>query len=68
MDPSDDNKKTAIPKLPIDDLRSQPHRSSTSPVELESVHIVETQILLDKDLRPFAVRLLDIQHNQITGK
>ena len=61
MDSNDENKKTAIPKLPINDLRSQPQRSSTSPLELEGVHIVETQILLDKDLRPFAVRLLDLE-------
>lgn len=50
-------KRSDVPKLPIASVQSQDIYAAPSPVELDSVHIVETQILLDKDLKPFAVRL-----------
>lgn len=56
MSSSSEPKKTAVPKLPINELRPQSSESTAPLLELESVNIVETQILLDKELRPFAVR------------
>jgi hypothetical protein len=51
------NKKApGVPKLPIPDSRQPESSHATSVPKLDSVQIIDTQILLDKDLRPFAVR------------
>lgn len=49
-------KKSAVPKLPLAANRPVEEHAPAHAPELLSVHIVDTQILLDKDLRPFAVR------------
>ena len=50
-------KSPGVPKLPIADARLPELNASSSEPYLDSVQIVDTQILLDKDLRPFAVRI-----------
>jgi len=54
-------KRSDVPKLPIASVQSQDIYAAPSPVELDSVHIVETQILLDKDLKPFAVYVIKVK-------
>jgi serine/threonine protein kinase len=54
-------KKSNVPKLPIGTAHVAHPPNPTSPVELDSVQIVETQILLDNDLKPFAAYVIRVK-------